>query len=575
MPNDLVTLKALCAELNATLAGGKIEKIYQPEKDEITLAIRAFGQKHNLVISANAQNPRLHLTTIKKENPVTAPSFCMHLRKYLTSGIIESIEIFGNDRIVNITIISKTELKDTIKLHLIAEMMGRYSNILLLNDKMVISDAIKQASFDAATKRCVLPTCKYQLPEQNKLQSNDKSGIYNYLNAYNGGDLAKYLCSGISGLSLMTAEEIIAHSKIDTNIIPLNVELITDSIETFFNIYNSNLYSPCCSVEKDNNCLDYFVCKYKSQQLIYKKFDTLSEAIQALTQKKDFDERHREKCKHLINAIKKYRNRNQKKLQKANEKLNECDKMEEYKKFGELITSNLYKVKKGDTILQCVDYYSEDMQTINIPLNPQYSPSKIAQDYFKKYNKLKRTLDIIVKQIDETNEDLKYIDTIEQTLKNCNLSADLYQIEQELFTIGAIKKMKTKIAKSAKEGSPIIYDYNGYIIAVGKNNYQNDKLTFKTANGGDVWLHTLNYHGSHTIIFTDGTTPPDDVITFAAEVAAFYSSGTSADKVAVDYTLKKYVKRNPNGKLGMVTYTNQKTAYVKPCEHIESKKHTN
>ena len=243
--------------------------------------------------------------------------------------------------------------------------------------------------------------------------------------------------------------------------------------------------------------------------------------------------------------------------------------MDEYKKYGELITSNLYKLKKGDEYLQCVDYYNEEMPEITIKLNPQYSPSKIAQDYFKKYNKLKRTLDIILKQIDETEEDLKYIDTVEQTLTNCNLSADLYQIEQELFQIGAIKKMKTKMPKSAKEGSPILYEYENFLIAVGKNNFQNDKLTFKTANGGDIWLHTLNYHGSHTVIFTDGENPPDNVITFAAQVAAFYSNGNQNDKVPVDYTLKKFVKRNPNGKPGMVTYKKKKTAYVKPCEYKE------
>ncbi len=569
MPNDLVTLKALSAELNFTLAGGKIEKIYQPEKDEITLNIRSKGQKYNLVISCNAQNPRIHLTSFKKENPITAPSFCMHLRKYLTSGIIESINILGEDRIFDIAIISKTEMKDIVKLHLIAEMMGRYSNILLLNSNFIITDAIKQVSFDAATKRCVLPSCKYTMPEQTKLLPSNKSGITELLNDFKGGDLAKYLCNGISGLSFITAEEIIFKAGIDKNAIPLNVDKLVLYINKFFNIFGSDMYSPCISTDSDGNSLDYFVTNYNSQNLTFKKCDNLSCAIEALTLKKDIDERHREKAKHLFNAIKKYKNRNQKKLQKANEKLNECDKMDEYKKYGELITSNLYKLKKGDEYLQCVDYYNEEMPEITIKLNPQYSPSKIAQDYFKKYNKLKRTLDIILKQIDETEEDLKYIDTVEQTLTNCNLSADLYQIEQELYQIGAIKKMKTKMPKSAKEGSPILYEYENFLIAVGKNNFQNDKLTFKTANGGDIWLHTLNYHGSHTVIFTDGENPPDNVITFAAQVAAFYSNGNQNDKVPVDYTLKKFVKRNPNGKPGMVTYTNQKTAYVKPCEYKE------
>lgn len=571
MPNDLITLKALSSELNFMLSGGKIEKIYQPEKDEISLAIRSKGQKYNLVISASAQNPRIHLSTFKKENPMTAPSFCMHLRKYLTSGIIESISILGEDRIFDITIISKTELKDTIKLHLIAEMMGRYSNILLVSDKFIISDAIKQASFDAATKRCLLPSCTYKLPEQTKLLPSNKNDIKIYLQNYKGGDLAKYICSGISGVSLQSSTEIVFESG-NTNNIPLNVEKLVDCIDNFFNIYNSKKFSPCVSVDKDGNYIDYFATSYNSLGLNFLKKDSLSQAIEGLTQSKDIEERHREKAKHLYQAIKKYRSRNEKKLEKANQKLSECDKMDEYKKLGELITSNLYKLKKGDTSLQCVDYYDAEMKEITIKLNPQYSPSKIAQDYFKKYNKLKRTLDIIVKQIEQTEEDLKYIDTIEQTLSNCSLSADLFQIEQELFGLGAIKKMKSKLPKSVKEGSPIVYEFDGFVIAVGKNNYQNDKLTFKTANGGDIWLHALGYHGSHVIIFASGTTPPDNVINFAAEIAAFYSGGSKADKVPVDYTYKKFVKRNPNGKLGMVTYTNQKTAYVKPNEHKECKK---
>lgn len=567
MPNDLITLKALSSELNFALSGGKIEKIYQPERDEITLAIRSKGAKYSLVISASAQNPRIHLTSVKKENPITAPSFCMHLRKYLTSGIIESVSILGEDRIFDITIISKTELKDTIKLHLIAEMMGRYSNILLVSDKMIISDAIKQASFDAATKRCVLPSCTYKLPEQSKLLPSDKDGIKAYLMQYQGGDLAKYICNGIGGISLQSSKEIIYKSKIDTNNIPLNVDILLQYIDKFFNIFEDELFCPCVSIDSEGNCLDYFVTKYDSLDLTLKQTDSLSQAIEGLTLKKDNDERHREKAKHLYQAIKKYRSRNQKKLEKANQKLSECDKMEECKKLGELITSNLYKLKKGDEYLQCVDYYDPEMKQITIKLNPQYSPSKIAQDYFKKYNKLKRTLEIIVDQIEETEEDLKYVDAIEQTLNNCSLSADLFQIEQELFAIGAIKKMKTKMPKSAKEGSPIVYEKDGFVIAVGKNNYQNDKLTFKTANGGDLWLHALGYHGSHTIIFANGENIADDIITFAAELAAFYSSGSKADKVPVDYTFKKFVKRNPNGKLGMVTYTNQKTAYVTPNDH--------
>lgn len=569
MPNDLVTINALANELNHFLQGGKIEKVFQPEKDEITLSIRSKGEKHLLVISANAQNPRIHLTSVKKENPITAPSFCMHLRKYITSGIIDSINILGHDRIIDIAIITKNELKDTIKLHLICEMMGRYSNILLINDKMIISDAIKQVSFDQATKRCVLPTATYKLPEQTKILPNENDKILTLLQNYTGGDIAKYLSGNIGGICYQTAEAIVQISKEENNQ-PIKLpQNLANTIKDFFDIFNTSLYSPCVSVTQDGQALDYFVTPYPNLDLTYQNCQNLSQAIEKLTLIKDIDERHREKSKHLTTAIKKYRNRNQKKLQKANEKLAECEKMDEYKKYGELITSNLYKLKKGDEFLETVDYYDPTQKVIKIPLNPQYTPSKIAQDYFKKYNKLKRTLEIILTQIDETNNDLEYIDTVEVALKNCNSSQDLYQIEKELFEVGALKKMKTKANKNLKDGSPLLFECNDFLIATGKNNLQNDKLTFKTAQGGDIWLHALNYHGSHTIIFTEGVTPPDDVIQVASEITAYYSNGADADKVAVDYTLKKYVKRNPNGKLGMVTYTNQKTAYVTPNKHEE------
>lgn len=572
MPNDLVTIKALAEELNSFLAGGKIEKIYQPEKDEITLAIRSKGQKFTLVISANAQNPRIHLTTIKKENPITAPNFCMHLRKYITSGIIENVAILNNDRIIDIAIISKNELKDTVKLHLVCEMMGRYSNILLINDKKIISDAIKQVSFDQATKRCVLPSAQYKTPEQSKILPTETAKIEELLLNYKGNNIANFLSANIGGLCNLTAEEIVKIAGEENNAPIKNCKNLLNTIINFFNIFNTKNFAPCVSTDENQNAIDYFVCPYKSMQTTFKNCASLSEAIEMLTLKKDIEERHREKAKHLVGAIKKYKSRNQKKLQKANEKLLECDKMDEYKKYGELITSNLYRLKKGDEFLETVDYYTEEQNIIKIPLNPQYSPSKCAQDYFKKYNKLKRTLDVVVEQIDETQADLEYIDTIEATLKNCNSTADLFQIEQELFATGALKKMKTKLPKSVKEGSPILYEYKNHIIAVGKNNFQNDKLTFKTANGGDIWLHALNYHGSHTIIFTEGEMPDDDIINFASEVTAFHSNGATADKIPVDYTMKKYVKRNPNGKLGMVTYTNQKTAYVKPLEHKEYQK---
>ena len=583
MPNDLLTLNALALELNSLLAGGKIEKVYQPEKDEIVMTIRSHGVKHSLVISCNAQNPRIHLSTIKKENPMTAPQFCMHLRKYITSGVIESVGLLASDRIFDIAIISKNELKDTIKLHLIAEMMGRYSNILLVNDKMRISDVVKQVSFDMATKRCVLPSATYTVPDQAKISPFDSDGIAKCLSLYNVDsaidyptepNIAKYILSNIGGLAYISAQEIVHMSKVSLDIVePLTtdqISSITTSFDTMFNIFDRADFSPCVSVDEKGNAVDYFVKEYGSCDNQFSATSSMSEAIQSLTLRKDISERHREKSKHLYGALKKYRSRNDKKLKKAQLKLTECENMDIYRKYGELITSNLYKLSKGDTELVTTDYYVEGMPEITIPLNVQYSPSKCGQDYFKRYNKLKRTLDVIVGQIDETKSILDYTGSIEANLSVCNSPNDLLQIEEELFAIGAIKKMKNKQRKGVKAGSPLLYEYMEHLIAVGKNNIQNDKLTFKTANGGDMWLHTLGYHGSHVIIFIEsGEVPPNEVIQFACELAGYYSQGSENDKVAVDYTSRKNVKRDASGNLGMVTYSNQSTAYVAPNNHLE------
>lgn len=586
MPNDLLTLNALASELNSLLSGGKIEKIYQPEKDEIVLTIRSKGTKYSLVISCNAQNPRIHLSTIKKENPMTAPQFCMHLRKYITSGVIESVGLMANDRIFDIAIISRNELKDTIKLHLVAEMMGRYSNILLVNDNMRISDVIKQVSFDMATKRCVLPSATYIVPEQAKLSPYDTVGMAKVLALYNAPssgtsdkatdnpNLAKYILSNIGGLAYISASEIVYSAGVDnelTDVLSIaQITSITNTFDNLFNIFDRTDFAPSVQIDIKGNAIDYFVRPYTGTDGEFNSTPSMSEAIQSLTLRKDMNERHREKSKHLYGALKKYRNRNDKKLKKAEAKLVECDNMDIYRKYGELITSNLYQLKKGDKELVTTDYYVEDMPQITIPLNVQYSPSKCGQDYFKRYNKLKRTLEVIVGQIAETKAILDYTCSIEANLSVCTSPNDLFQIEEELFAVGAIKKMKNKQRKGVKAGSPILYEYLEHLIAVGKNNIQNDKLTFKTANGGDMWLHTLGHHGSHVIIFNEGgETPPDEVLQFACELAGYYSQGRDNDKVAVDYTCRKNVKRDSSGNLGMVTYSAQNTAYIKPNNHIE------
>lgn len=577
MPNDFLTLYTLSKELDRQLRGGKIEKINQPEKDEIYLTVRSLGNKYNLAVSCCAETPRINITNIKKENPYQAPAFCMHLRKLIGNGFIESVTLHNNDRIIDIAIIAKNELKDTVRFNLIFEMMGRYSNILLIGNDRIILDAVKQVSYDTATKRCILPGMPYTAPEQNKILPFDYNALKAKLSEYGGGDPVRFLTTNISGLAPISAEEIIYRTDI-THSLPLNnseSDKIVEIYRMLYSAFDNGNYSPCSIISDNTKFNDYFILPYESidiknsdvrMELV--RHTTLSEAIENCIGDKISNERHREKTKFLINAVKKYRSRNLKKLQKSNEKLEECTKIDTYRLYGELINCNMHLIKKGMDNVNLVNYYDENQAVIAVPLDPLLSPTENAQAYFKRYNKLKRTKNVVSDMLEEIRECIVHAESIEASLATSSSSAEILQIEEELYAIGALKKIRTKINKSAPKASPFVYEYNDFVIMVGKNNVQNDKLTFKTANGGDLWLHALGYHGSHVIVFSETRSIPDNVIKFACELAAYYSSG-QGDSIQVDYTYRRFVKRNPSGKLGMVTYTNQSTALVKPDNHDE------
>lgn len=568
MPNDLITLNALANELNTTLKGSRIDKILMPEKDEICLNLRK-DESFRLAISCNAQNPRIHLTTIKKENPITAPSFCMHLRKYITGGIINTISLLNDDRIICIEISAKNEMRDNIKFFLVAEMMGRYSNILLLNSDFIISDVLKKAFFDAATKRTLLPTVKYTCPDKSKVSLSDKQSISLALNNYSGGSIASYLTSVLSGFSKATAEDIVHFSKLNDNNSVLSdseQKSLLDTIQLYYSINSTPHFKPCYSVENH----DYFIMPYKSQNLNYISTDSLSQAIEKCIGEKDLSERKNDRTKFLFKAYKAFVNKTEKKIEACHIKLEECANRDKFLHYGEAITSSMYLVKKGMTQVDLPDYRSETQDIITVKLNETLSPQQNAQAYFKKYQKLKRTEEIVRKQLVELQSNLMYLKTLEHDISLCSSSAEIAEAEKELIEIGALRKKATEKKNKQKPTLPITYQIDDYLICVGKNNLQNDKLTFKSACGSDIWIHTKNIHGSHTILFTENRDNiPDKILLIACEISAYYSQGKNDDKVECDYTYKKFVKRHPCGKAGMVTYTNNKTLIVTPNIHSE------
>lgn len=567
MPNDYVTIKALSSELYSMLCGGKIEKIYQPEKDEIYLLIHNKS-KFNLVISCNAENPRINITGVKKENPLNAPPFCMHLRKYLVSALISDVSLVNHDRIIDIEFRSKNELKDDVTFHLVCEMMGRYSNILFLDSSYKILDAVKTVSYDTATKRCILPSMPYSAPSQTKADIEDNELIKDVLRSYSTGDLAKYLTMNIAGLSGATAKEIVSKSNIQNNVKSLNeenVNTLADTFNTFLNINSSELYKPAVLLDENDSAIDYYIFPYTTVSTNYKDCNSLNEAIDICLKIKDKEIRHHERTKSLSQSIKKFKEKNMRTLQKAKEKLMDCEKTETYRKFGELITNNIYQIKKGQKSFAAYDYY--DNKNIDIPLNIMLSPQQNAQDYYKKYAKLKRTKEIVEKQIEDLEILLDKVADIESSVPNCFTSQDIYELEKELYSYGIIKRFKQDRVKEKKESTPYIFNIDGFTFYVGKNNVQNDKLTFHFAKSNDIWFHAKGYHGSHGILVTDNAKVPDKILEVCAEIILYYSKARSQELVECDYTEKKNVKKQQNYSLGLVNYVNYKSIRAKSNAH--------
>ena len=570
MPNDYITLRALSKELDAALSGGKIDKITMPEADEINVFVRKGGENLILALSANAQNPRVHLTTRKKNSPLVAPSFCMRLRKCLAGGVVNRVSMLGDDRIFDFSVTARNELRDEVTYSLIVEAMGRYSNILLVDSGGIIKDTLKQASFDTATKRCLLPSVRYQLPPRNKIPCTDIEAVAQALSGYNGTDPAGFIMSAVSGFSTSTVKELLYVAGADCRCAPTadDIAKISDKLRVFLNVDSSTVYSPCCSLVNGSED-DYFVFPYSSSSLSFSPAPTLSAAVERCIGKKDEICRRNDHTKHLRKAHSAAVTKLKKRLEKCRQRLAEASGLERNRKFGELLTANLYKVTRGDRSVTVQDYYEDGMPEITIPLDEKLSPGQNAQQYFKKYSKQKRTLEVVTEQIKDAEAELEYLLSIEPSIAVCSTEDEIAEVENELIAAGALKPSGKRNKTRTKAAEPLFYEKDGFTIAVGKNNLQNDKLTFKVANGGDLWVHAKDVHGSHVIVFAEGRTIPDDVILTACEIACFWSQAQPGTKTVCDYTSRRNLKRHPSGKPGMVLYTTYNSATVTANEHKE------
>ena len=588
MAFDGLATKKITDDCNTLLSEGRIEKALQPEKDEIVLVIRARGANHRLLLSASANYARIHLSTLQKENPATPPVFCMLLRKHLVGGKIECFQQLDHDRILELKVLTTNDFGESCIKYLVIEIMGRHSNIILLNEERKILDSIKHIDFETSRVREVMPGRQYTLPPAQNKQNpvallEDPMHIGNMLQAAPTEDLRidKFLLESIKGISPLFAREICYRAGIDSTLRyhqlqqeeRIAVEKAT--LETLQECYFSTENNAYIFYQDANMTQPFDVYFSNMQQYAWKKeFSTFSQALEAFYVSKDHKERMQQRSADLTKTISTHMERVLRKIGLQKAALRDAENRDQFQLFGELLTANLYRISEGSSSVSVVNYYSPDMAELEIPLDPNLSPSRNAQRYFKKYAKAKSTFENATRQLAESQEEFSYLESVLEMLHQAKDNADVTAIREELVQGGYIKARTGKghNSKSKKAYSSLpprkLIAKDGTEILVGRNNRQNDELTLKFASNSDYWLHTKNIPGSHVIIRAKGQPVSTETIIEAAEYAAYFSKASDSDNVPVDYTQVRHVHKPQGAKPGMVIYENQKTVYVTPKKDL-------
>ncbi len=573
MALDGLVIANVIKELNDTLLGGRINKISQPENDALVLLIKNNRSQYKLFLSANASLPLIYITQENKPNPITAPNFCMLLRKHLNSARILSITQPGLERIIDIEIEHLNELGDVCTKHLITEIMGKHSNIIFCDDKKMIIDSIKHISGLVSSVREVLPGRDYFIPEtQDKW--NPLTVDYDHFKEKvmtKPLPIAKALYTSLTGISPLIANEICHRASIDGEAstssldeleglhLYKNFERLMEEIKT--NSFHPNIiYKNGDPVEFSSTTLT----TYETYE--HKDFDSISELLEQYYSQKNTLTRIRQKSVDLRKIVSNAIDRTRKKYDLQMKQLKDTDKRDKYKVYGELITAYGYTVEEGSKQMTALNYYTNE--EVTIPLDPTITPIDNAKKYFDKYSKLKRTYEALTKFTEETKEELEHLESISAALDIALQEEDLIQLKEELMEYGYMKRkfVSKKEAKKQKSTSkPFHYiSSDGYHMYVGKNNFQNDELTFKFAVGNDWWFHAKGMAGSHVIVKTNGDELPDRTFEEAAKLAAYYSKARELTKAEIDYTEKKNVKKPNGGKPGFVVYYTNYSLMIEP-----------
>lgn len=559
MAFDGITIANIVHELNRNLLDGRINKIAQPETDELLLTIKTPGGQRRLSISASASLPLIYLTEGNKPSPMTAPNFCMLLRKHINNGRITKIWQPKLERIIHFEIEHLDELGDLCKKELIVEIMGKHSNIIFCNEAGTIIDSIKHVSSQMSSVREVLPGRTYFIPDT--MEKSDPLSVsfaeFQRVLTEKPMPLSKAVYTSFTGISPVVAEEICYLSGIDSSLTPreLSEDLLTHLYRQFtlyFEEVSAGHFSPAIyyhgAEPKEFSALPLT----HFSQYIRKEYDSISRLLEDYYAEKNTLTRIRQKSVDLRRVVQTALERNRKKYDLQAKQLRDTENREKFKVYGELIHTYGYNLEPGAKKLEALNYYTNEM--ITIPLDSTKTPQENALKYFEKYNKQKRTFEALTSLIEETRDDISYLESVSNALDIALSEDDLTQIKEELIESGYIRRKFTK-KKVKITSKPFHYlSSDGYHIYVGKNNLQNEELTFHFASGNDWWFHAKGIPGSHVIVKTNGEELPDRTFEEAGKLAAYYSKNRGSEKIEIDYIEKKHVKKPKGGKPGFVVY---------------------
>lgn len=584
MPLDGITLNLLKQELSHYIVGSRIEKIHQPSKDELVFHLRSREGAYRLLISASANSPRLHLTANAPENPATPPMLCMLFRKHLTGAAITDIRQLGLDRVVFIDLAGTNEIGDSVTFTLCVEIMAKHSNIILVNSEGIIVDAVKRVDFTQSSVRQILPMFKYEFPpRQGKLnlaESEPETAVNAIINC-KGKRLSSAILETVEGVSPLISREIAAFAcggDIGTaEMNEINEQRLLTKLTEIKNTLLSGSGAPTMLIRENVKPFDFTFSDITQYGFTVsaKPFESFSQLLDDFYYEKDRFERTKQRSQSLLKLLTNAAARAARKLQSRQAELEACADKDTLRINAELILANQYCLEKGSLFYDLENYYNNN-EPVRIAADPALSPAANAQKYFKEYRKAKTAEKMLGELIEQSEQELAYLESVIDTVNRADGYTELAEIRNELYEQGYLKRAKNDKSKKPKPLPPLEYvSDDGYTILVGRNNVQNDILTFKTAAKDDSWFHTQKIHGSHVVVIGNGDIIPELTCRQAAALAAYHSQGRESSQVAVDYTEVRSLKKPAGAKPGKVIYHTYNTMWVTPdrelCERLKKK----